>query len=837
MPEEILFERIELTLLFILRTLCTNMSVNPIKVYMPPDESLDDTDAEYLRTKSDYVYWGSSEYCDGAGGSWHHDRSLAISTTIVALCIFPFLCIMVLNSFEHSIGPAPPVGPSDLADVRQGAQVINGVRPDDAPSELTRRLWPTLFDDTAGANLHHEIFNRRGVLRVSMQVGGLTHVIRVIVWKVVCLAKLAVGYWDRDVLIATNVLPRSEALLPHDLTAPAERQPKGLQLHQEFISVSGRTVATLFCLLPGGAILTKLSEAVNVWPVFVTTDVIDKDAHAIWAKREGALCTIFPTLLKVPPSNETLIVMNSTRQRRVLGCMFEVVHTLLVVALCIVADGSSESRRVAAENVASALMIWIILSEAKALLMDSEEQQYFHRRIEWDRRHREVMLGGHSGTKLTIANQAVRFSHLRVNNAPLAHKVWPDGFPRQGGQDDGRLIITSLENVSENDVHNRFVFMQRLSENVSFAEMARRAQDAGAIGVVIANSPAADEHAVPRMPSDDGAEVHIPVFGVPSLEWRRVVEMDLGFDDISLEEIVKDDMEQDEMAFGELLRATWRWCCCTTRNRNDLGYGAATPTHRNVDADDSGGNDFLEARQADVEMVTVDVLTPRAVGDAPNQETSLTPHMAGGTYLGADDAADVVLEANAPNVALRFRPRDDEAAPPLRSRLPLPDDHITAPPQYHRHRNRPQWSSSEPSPTGNSTAIFPPPTAPPPHEAPPSSVVATEPDPFASYRAAAGLSVGAPPGAALDPLGRRSHQVAPVAIPSTAHQGDGDDGHFRRLPAHTLPVDEAASLISPPMLPLTHQPQQHNNTNPFLVPPEAPPPPRATNPFGDEGSA
>ena len=103
-----------------------------------------------------------------------------------------------------------------------------------------------------------------------------------LIWKIWQLAKVAVGKWDREVLLATRVLPRAEALLPHDLTLPEARQPKGLQLHQDFISISGRMVASMFCLFPGGAILTKISEAFNRRPIFVTPAAVDKDAKAVW---------------------------------------------------------------------------------------------------------------------------------------------------------------------------------------------------------------------------------------------------------------------------------------------------------------------------------------------------------------------------------------------------------------------------------------------------------------------------------------------------------------------------------------------------------------------------
>jgi hypothetical protein len=587
MPEEFMFERVEMVLLFVLRTLCTNMSARPIHIYTPPTTSQCDDDDDALCHENremqgrKFEHWGASSYCDGDAAGWMHwDRALAISTSVVAWLAFPFCFLMVLNSFEHSIGPAPPVGPEALAGVQQGSRVIQGVRPDDVPSELTRRLWPALFD-RGGANLHHEIFNRRGVVRVSYRVGGLRHVVRVIVWKLLCLAKLACGIWDRDVLLATNVLPRSEALLPHDLTAPVDRQPKGLQLHQEFMSVTGRTVATLFCLLPGGAILTTLSEAMNVWPVFVTDGYIDKDAHAVWADNGGCCSMLFPTLLDIPPTNQTLIVMNSEAWLRKLGYVFEVVRVLLIIALCWFAEQEEDaSLTMLTKWLAALLFIWILLFEAKALILDSEEQQYFRRRLEWDRRHREVLLGGHRGTKLRLASNFVHFSNLRVNNAPLSHHTFPEGFPRDGDQ-DGRFVVTNAEDLASgeaNVVLNKFAFMQYLGGNVSYAEMARRAADAGAIGVIIANSPyAADENAVPVMPNDDGAVVTIPVFGVSNHEWRRVV--DLGFrlyasdtiSTISIEENAEREIASAEMIFIELLHAAWMVCMRRTSHGEEDG--------------------------------------------------------------------------------------------------------------------------------------------------------------------------------------------------------------------------------------------------------------------------
>ena len=99
------------------------------------------------------------------------------------------------------------------------------------------------------------------MIRSSYRVAGLKYAVSVQLWKLWQLLKVSVGVWDRDVLLATNVMRRADRLLRHDVTLPEQRHPKGLQIHQDIISATGRMVSTVFCLFPFGAFLAKVRRA------------------------------------------------------------------------------------------------------------------------------------------------------------------------------------------------------------------------------------------------------------------------------------------------------------------------------------------------------------------------------------------------------------------------------------------------------------------------------------------------------------------------------------------------------------------------------------------------
>jgi hypothetical protein len=66
--------------------------------------------------------------------------------------------------------------------------------------ESQRLFWPARFGTATDCMIwQHRIFNRHSVVRVSYREFGMQHVLRVFFWKVVCLSKLMVGYWDRQV--------------------------------------------------------------------------------------------------------------------------------------------------------------------------------------------------------------------------------------------------------------------------------------------------------------------------------------------------------------------------------------------------------------------------------------------------------------------------------------------------------------------------------------------------------------------------------------------------------------------------------------------------------------
>ena len=123
-------------------------------------------------------------------------------------------------------------------------------------------FWATRFGDERERTVaQHLIFQSRGVLRTSTRVGGLKYAVSVQFWKFWQLLKVSVGCWDRDALLATNVMRRCDKLLRHDVTLPQNMHPSGLQIHQDIIASTGRMVSTVFCLLPYGAFFAKVRRA------------------------------------------------------------------------------------------------------------------------------------------------------------------------------------------------------------------------------------------------------------------------------------------------------------------------------------------------------------------------------------------------------------------------------------------------------------------------------------------------------------------------------------------------------------------------------------------------
>ena len=75
-------------------------------------------------------------------------------------------------------------------------------------------------------------FAHNGAVRRALRIGGYKYAARLLGWKIAQLAKVSVGWWDRDALLATRVMPRAEVYLSHSLRSDPEGHARGLQMHQ-----------------------------------------------------------------------------------------------------------------------------------------------------------------------------------------------------------------------------------------------------------------------------------------------------------------------------------------------------------------------------------------------------------------------------------------------------------------------------------------------------------------------------------------------------------------------------------------------------------------------------
>ena len=617
LPEinEFWYGRLEEVMLFGLRTLCTNMSFRPLDWTNYNDNCVDPG-------------YGTNQ-------GFHWDRAIAIAVAFLSWGVFPCFILLVMNAFVNSIGPAPPIDPQlirralDRGDEPAGADDAPAGRFDRNAHEQTRQLWPDLFgepaDEAGRIQRHHQLFSKDGVLRTTCRHGGYAHVLRVLIWKIWQLAKVAVGKWDREVLLATRVLPRAEALLPHDLTLPEARQPKGLQLHQDFISISGRMVASMFCLFPGGAILTKISEAFNRRPIFVTPAAVDKDAKAVWMPTTR-WWQLLPDLYPLHPMNQALIVLNSQIGLRMLSFVLELVSVILIVTLVLLptredssdsTDGyrwsgcSSPNKNgtsaptmlptpgpaltlsptfADAEGsggrfdflddyriyVAYALLAWLVLQIFIDVALFHEELECFLRIYEWERRYTEIMLGGHRGTRLLDHNGAkIVFSAFKINNAPLPHEHFG------GVRTDNQVVLDAataaacrgaaapatqvhglMELFAAAEVRGHFV-LTFAGQGAPHAEIARIAHDSGAEALIIANNDGSAPDDVLRLIGDDKAEVRIPCLSVSYNSGRNLaLAAELGQ---PFSDVAVDEGELDEgrlAAFAEIKQAIGKLCSC-----------------------------------------------------------------------------------------------------------------------------------------------------------------------------------------------------------------------------------------------------------------------------------
>ena len=335
-----------------------------------------------------------------------------------------------------------------------------------------------------------------------------------VVWACVGLMASA----GNQVLLATRVLPRAEQFVPHDLNMPWENQPDGLQMHQDVMNCAGRMVGVLWALVPGGIIFTKLSEAANVSPIWVTTKHVDRDANAVWSPDsivphpEGcpSLRTFLSSLQPVAKGNQAVLIMNSDLKYRCLGFFMEMVHLLLTFWVCIAPSRASTTL----------VMLWMIVRTIKTSMLDTQAQQFIRRRNEWKRRYIEVMRGGNAEASLIINGTACEFSAVQQSEArsePLAHETFLDGDknrlilsqPEDGGKDG-----TALGNAPELAGKWAIMFAAEDRSMSKIYHQARQAATAGAVALIVVGDPAAPARLPPLVCDQKEEEMTIPVIGI-----------------------------------------------------------------------------------------------------------------------------------------------------------------------------------------------------------------------------------------------------------------------------------------------------------------------------------
>ena len=146
----------------------------------------------------------------------HYCHDMTISAVVMGIALLtasPFAVILLL-SFLHGAGPLPPPSPYMLETGGRLADM----------TDMKSVLRP---------------FAHNGAVRCAVRVGGYKYAVRLLGWKLTQLAKVSVGWWDRDALLATRVMPRAEVYLSHSLRGDPEGHARGLQMHQ------GRTLRSL----------------------------------------------------------------------------------------------------------------------------------------------------------------------------------------------------------------------------------------------------------------------------------------------------------------------------------------------------------------------------------------------------------------------------------------------------------------------------------------------------------------------------------------------------------------------------------------------------------------
>ena len=83
------------------------------------------------------------------------------------------------------------------------------------------------------------------------------------------LCKITLGIWDHETIMAAKIVNQRQRFMRQHLK---DAQPP--LFYQELMASAGRHISILWMFVPFGAILTKLGEAANMSPVFVTEEPV-----------------------------------------------------------------------------------------------------------------------------------------------------------------------------------------------------------------------------------------------------------------------------------------------------------------------------------------------------------------------------------------------------------------------------------------------------------------------------------------------------------------------------------------------------------------------------------
>ena len=143
--------------------------------------------------------------------------------------------------------------------------------------------------------------------------------------------------------------------------------------------------------MPGGALVTRVSEALHVSPLCVPEKFVSDTAFARWGPELTSCCCLVPLLcgldLKADNSleypnkdDQAKIVMNSGFYARLLDTTVELLHAAAEI-WCMLAPTRSS---------ATCMMLSMVVFEFYKWVFESPYQQLCDRRKEWARRKREI---------------------------------------------------------------------------------------------------------------------------------------------------------------------------------------------------------------------------------------------------------------------------------------------------------------------------------------------------------------------------------------------------------------------------------------------------------------